>query len=695
MTNGVDNVQLSNATNQVTKWGVDAPPHAPSVSQQPITNPYPPWVASTALGAYFAGMILIYDPTTNTMQFANTTGKTGAAIPPAFGSTFGSVTPDNTTAWFCCGAPADWQPSRFYNAEDALHASVAVTSGYQEMMFVLYTPGTSGTNPPAWTSGVGSFVTDGGAVWINVGVQHEWADIGPGVSIQPGTNNPVNAGYQILDPNGYVQTVLQSGVTGANPPNFNTAMGALTLDGSVIWGNTLAYAVAATAPRRYGYAFLKSATEDISNMSPASEEITVLADSQVTVQGEGPQDAQDDTIILYRTAAGGSTFLELDRFPATLNTAWTYIDTQPDSALNTESQAQVNGEGTPLPAGATCLAYHLGRIWAAVGNVVYGSSGPDAIVSGSSGNAGFNTTFTAQSKIIKFWVNSLGLIVFTVRDSYIIQYDNNTGTLGMSTWIEALPLLHYDAFTTILSTAYIFGGQRMVQSLDAGSGIVEQSFPVAPLANQIDPSTAYCTMHVGGSGETALYLSDGETLWYRLAPTSAPEQGSNWSPAALITGGLSALQSTEILPGITALLVGPASPGGPIRVRDVNTRMDAGTPYPVAVDYNPITLANPGQLAGLAWMTLKSSADGTAPTLDVLLDEISGTPERVPRTRQDPTNLSPSKSVISNRHSLLQSQKPVWCQVIKFSLEWDATDSPDELLSYTIFGQTWQEQRSQ
>jgi hypothetical protein len=697
MTNGVDNVQVANATNKVTKWGVDGPANAPQVSQQAITNPYGVWKANTAMGAYYAGMVLIYDPNGNTMQFANLNGVTGPAPGPTnFGLTFGAITPDNTTQWFCCGAPADWQANRYYNAEDALHANVAVTTGQQAMMFVIYTAGTSGATPPPWTSAVGSFVTDGSAVWINVGVQHEWKDIGPGITIQTGSNNPVNAGYQILDPSGYVQTVLQSGVTGPIPPNFSTANGALTLDGSVIWGNTGAYSVAATAPRQYGYAFMDSTTIDISNMSPKSAAISVIANNQVVVQGEGPTDAQDDTIILYRTAAGGSTFFELTRFPATLNTAWSFNDNLPDSALNTELQAQVGGEGTPLPSGATCLAYHLGRIFAAVNNVVYVSSGPDAIVSGSSGNAGFDTTFTAQSKIIRFWVISLGVVVLTLRDAYIIQGSGtSTDPLYMTTWLENLPLLHYDAFTTLLSSAYLFGGQRMVQSLDPGSGVTEASFPIAPLSNQIDPAKAYLTMHVGGSGETALYLSDGTTLWYRMAPTSAPESGANWSPAALISGGMSALQSVEILPGTMVLMVGPATAGGPIRVRDTNTHSDAGTPYPMTVDYNPIVLANPGQMAGLAWMAIKSNAAGTAPTLGVLLDEIQGTYEPVPRTRQDPTNLTPSTTYLSNRHSLLQNQKPVWCQVIKFGLQWEAIDSPDELLTYTIFGQTWQEQRSQ
>lgn len=144
----------------------------------------------------------------------------------------------------------------------------------------------------------------------------------------------------------------------------------------------------------------------------------------------------------------------------------------------------MRGEGTPLPIGATCLAYHVGRIWAGVGNVVYGSSGPDAVASGSSGNAGFDLAFTCQSKVIRFWVTPMGLIIFTLRDAYIITGDGAPTQLGgtpfvFKTFIENLPLLNYNAFGINFSTAYMLSGHKMVYSLDPSAGILEASFPIA------------------------------------------------------------------------------------------------------------------------------------------------------------------------------------------------------------------------
>jgi hypothetical protein len=432
-------------------------------------------------------------------------------------------------------------------------------------------------------------------------------------------------------------------------------------------------------------------------MSPASAQITLLEGNQVVVQGQGSGDAQVDTIVLYRTMQGGSTFLQLTTLPNPgANQTWTFNDTTPDSGLNVSLQAQVNGEGTPLPRGATCMEYHVGRIFVAVGNVVYVSSGPDAVASGSSGNAGFDTTFTCQSKIIRFWVNSLGLAVFTVRDSYIILGSaTSTDPLYMLRWIENIPLLNYDAFSVFLTTAYLMTAKKMVMTLDPSAGIVEASRPIADLVETMNARTSYLTFHSESSDENALYLSDGATMWYRLAPTSAPESGSNWSPQALITGGMSAVQSVEIEPGEYRMLLGPPASGGPILFRDLTSNTDDGALFPVSTRFGSVVVAQPGELAALAWMTLEAQPYGTAPALAILLSEINGEFENVPRTRQDPPNLPPSQSLYSNRHSFLQNQMPVWCRHFQFTIDWPAEDAANELLTFTVFGQTWQEMRSQ
>jgi hypothetical protein len=704
-TNGVDNKQLNNATGVVTDWGVDGPTTAPTVSQDPRPNPYPGWVAGTGYCIFgnFGPLFPIVDPDNNIQQWDGTpeNAVTGPVIPPVWNSTgTNPTTPDGSVLWRYAG-PAGWQAVSPYGGASLVTGNANTSTGMQLMMFINIVDhlANSGAIEPVWNGGLGSLTPDAnGIVWKCLGPVVTWDALG--------ANCPMIGSSTILDPNGYTEEIIQPGKTGPTLPSFSQIVGAYTSpDGTAAWMNSGAFSVAATAPWLYGYAFEASATVDISNMSPQSQPIVVIEGNQVTVQGMGTGVAGVDTIVLYRTDQGGSIFFFLASFPNPgAGVQWTYIDNTPDSGLNILIQAQTAGQGTPLPAGATALAFKGGRIFAAVGNVVYISSGPDAVVSGSSGNAGFDTTLPCQSKIIKFWGNALGMVVFTLKDAYIIKGSGVSGdaALGIPAdpftiddFLEDIPLLSYDAFTVHFSTGYLFGGQRMVTSLDPSAGIVEASFPLADQVAAFNPKTSFCTFHTGPSGETALYLSDGSTQWYRMSPTSSPETGWNWSPPALITGGMSAVQSVEILPGTKALLIGPPAAGGPILMRDTTVRTDNGTPYPMSLDFNPIVLAEPGQLAGVAWMALKTAETGNTPTLGVVLDEIKGPLETIPRNRQDPPNLPPSETYDSNRFSLLQGQKPVWCQAIKFALEWPATDTPDELFTYTIYGETWAEQRSQ
>lgn len=730
MTNGVENLQLNNATGVVSKWGIDAPVNAPLATQAVRPNPYPGWAANTVHGMWvditpqgagtksYANGVVIQDTNGNLQVFGagptNNPPNSGALglTQPGWNTTVGGTTAETapgTISWVNLG-PSLWQAGG-PGIGHVIVVPITNPPGTPNQLFIsVRTTGTGQTNPTTptgWPTSVGAQFQDGSVTWQNIGPALKWTDI----ATTAAPNALITTTANIVDPNGFLETVFQQGRSGASPPVWGTEPGALTPEPPFLdWLNSGPFAVPGTGVIQYGYAF-KNAIGDISNMSPVSNALTVIQGNQVTVTGDGSADTQVTTIVLYRTGQGGSTFFQLATFPnPPVGQKWTYVDNNPDSALSPTLQAQVNGEGTPLPAGATCLEYHTGRILAAVGNVVYLSSGPDAIVAGSSGNAGFDTTFTAQSRITRFWVNSLGAVVFTVRDAYIIL---GSGTPNdpfyMVRYIENIPLLNYDAFAIFLTTPYMLSGHRMVNALDPASGIIEASFPIADQIAALDPKNTYLTFHSGASGETALYVADGRNFWYRMAPTSAPESGLNWNPIAYLTEGTSCVASTEVAPGQFALLVGPFvgpppnfNNTGPILMRDPTVNTDNGAEFPAWADVGNIVLAHSGQLAGLAWISLESEAVGTATGLAVLLDETREKPGSlsakfysVPRTRQDPPNAPPSETVYSNRHSLLHNQKTVWCKSLQMRFEWPPEDQPNELLTYTIFGQTWQEQRSQ
>ena len=697
-TNGVDNKQWNFTTNQVNNWGIAAPATAPVISQAPRPTPPPGWSPDTGYEADASPRpgIIIMD-SNGYLQVFDGSGSTGVSEPNWQGP--GQLTNDGSVQWLNIGIYV-WSGNTQYALGSAVSAMSLPTDVFYT--FIATTAGHSGTSQPSWPAGLNLQVGDGpptgstdpAVVWTNVGRTLQWSGIGAETQITSTT--------QILDPNGYLQTVIQSGVSqqGPNPPQFGTELGSQTPDGTVVWQNMGPWSVGTTATVQWGYAYKNSVTGDISNMSPASALISIIQGNQVTVQGAGSPDPQVDTIIIYRIAQGGSTFLELTEIPAPPGGAmWTYIDNSPDSDLNPLLQAARAGESTPLPQGASCLEYHLQRIFAAVGNVVYFSTGPDAVLQGGNGNSGFSptNTFTAQSKITRFWVSSLGLVVFTVRDCYIILGSaTSSDPLYMTTFIDGLPLRSYDAFTTHLTTPYLMTSTNMVIALDPSAGITEASFPIADLVEEeFDPSNSYVTFHVESSKDHALYVADGETGWYRMAATTAPESGFNWSTKANLIGTHSAVQSIEISPGTNRLLIGPGPSGGPIWFRDQTASMDDGTPYPANTTFGSIVLAQPGQLAALAFITLESLLIGSKPALSILMGEVAGTFEPLNRTRQDPTNLPPSTSLYSDRYHFMQNQTPAWCRHFQMDIAWPAENAANELLTFTIFGQTWNEYRSQ
>ena len=703
-TDGWTTNQWNYATNQVFGWGIRAATNAPQVFQAILPNPYQSWHPST-IYARNSGLasLFIKDSNGNMQQldppaFPAVTGSTQPVWVTSGG--IGAVTIDGTVRWFLSG-PAAWAASTSIGLNQAVSAAVNTPNGPVQMTFQTVGTGTTGSTEPNWPNGIGLSVVDNGITWVNRGLTLDWTTgIGP--------DTAVTSVFPIVDPNGYFQDVLQPGKSGPGVPSFSRITGTLTSDNSLTWKNTGPFAPATTAPVQYGFAYKNSVTNDISNMSAPTDFVSIIQGNQVTLKGPGSNDTQVDKIVLYRTVQGGSTFFwmaEINNPTPGSGIQWQFTDTVPDSALNILLQAQRNGEGTPLfqtgragnlsGSGTSCLGYHVGRIFAGIGNVIAVSSGPDAIVSGSSGNAGFNIFFTAQSRVTRFWPCSLGMVVFTVRDAYIILGSGTAADpLYMVTFIEQLPLLHYDAFTVNKTTPMMMLGNNMVIALDPSAGIVEVGFPIADrFEEEFDPAQAFVTYHSQSSRESALYVGNGNGYWYRMNQNNAPEQGSAWSPRANIAG-MGCVQSVEITPGVFRLLYSGTT-AGPIRMRDLAGTTDNGAAYPVDTVFGSIVMAQPGQLAALSFITLESVRVGTRAQLALLLGEISGEFEELKRTRQDPTNLPPSTTLFSDRYHFAQNQKAAWCRHFQMKISWPAEAAFNELLTFTIFGQTWQEMRSQ
>ena len=106
-------------------------------------------------------------------------------------------------------------------------------------MQIISTAGTSGGFEPAWNMGLGGLTHDGGIFWKNIGPPasyHSWIQ-----------STSYVVGEQIIDANGYIQTVVTGGTSGFSDisnlyyPPFDEVIGQHTADGTVVWQTTSLY----------------------------------------------------------------------------------------------------------------------------------------------------------------------------------------------------------------------------------------------------------------------------------------------------------------------------------------------------------------------------------------------------------------------------------------------------------------------
>lgn len=461
-----------------------------------------------------------------------------------------------------------------------------------------------------------------------------------------------------------------------------------------MWLNIAPYAPAGTAPKLYGYAYKNSIDDTISNMSPVSSPITATAGNFITSVGLGSPDLQCDTVVIYATDQGGDTFFQLDLIdnPGP-GIQWQYTDTLSDAGLNILIEAATDFQNSPPPQGIINLAYHLNRIFGSVGNTVYWSTGPDTPT--GNGLNGFSpSNYAIMPSLVKRIVPlSTGVLVFTVSDIYLIYGSATTSSpLLPYPYTKGVGLSSYNALDINGGIIYFFSSDAQLLSLDPNNGLTEVGFPVGDQLESalFAPSTAYVTWHVSGSRDKSMFVADGIGNWFRMNPTPAPETGVTWNPKATITNGCKCVQSVETSPGVHQLLVGSLGTGQ-ILYRDLSTNADNGTAYPAYFTVGSLVLAHPGQIAELSFLTTDSIATGKPLVPSVLIDEISGVFENMPRGVPDPPQLEPSKSLYSTRYYFAQTGRPALCRHMQLKFEWAVEDTPNELLACSLFGGFLQE----
>lgn len=558
------------------------------------------------------------------------------------------------------------------------------------------------------------------------GEGHQWGMVGNVFAFATlQTTTPVSGDQTINDSNGDLQTIAQSGLSGAHAPAWKPTRGSLTVDNSATWDNTGTYSAASTGGWTYAYAYRNLVDGSVSTCSKRSKSLTLNAGYYVTPQGVYSTDPQVGSVVIYRTDQAGSTLFYADEFPnVPSGGSWTYVDTLRDQDLTIEIEAATAHQNDPPPDGLTAICYHMGRIFGAVNNLLYYSDGPDVAASGN-GNTAWNpvNVYVLPETLMRLEPVTLSngaLLCITTSEWWSLFGAGTSGNpfIRPTRYYSSCGLLHYDALDVVGATFYFVSNKSKLMSFDPSAGAVEAGFPIGDQFRRVttagtsaklyDPATAFVAWYEGGGSanaeadqgdDTGLFVADGAVGWFRYSPISAPESGSVWSPFARIVGGTSAVQAVEVAPGIQNLLIGPAA-AGPILYRDVSTNQDNGQNFdaPFATLGN-IVLAQSGEVAEVAHVALDSIAVGTPPSVSLLFGEIRATDavpfDQLEWTSADPPDLPESETLYSHRFSTLQNGTTPKCRHLQMRIEWTQENAPTELLSHAIYGAHHSERRTQ
>lgn len=615
------------------------------------------------------------------------TSGTGGTAPP-WATTLGSQTFDNELIWQELGSATRATVTQYTAWTPNANTPFSVIKDSNSNLQVCIVGGVSSataTGSVPWATVYGQTTVDGTVTWTCVGNSLSWAVNTiwylPAKGFSPPQSTSPYGGADIVDTNNNVQFVTESGKSGSSTPSWATSVGASTTDGGVTWilssvytqnfitwqtGFGYCYAFKArTAIDQYsavsvgGLGLIPpganpptnlgiptgSADGSVSTASPTVQmAVGANAGAVVNISGLGSTDPQVDTVEIYRTKDGGLTFFFLTDIPnpspiGGVAQPWTYQDYQPDIpsatqiGLNTLVLAPQSHFNDPPPLGLVNITQFFGRIWGSVGSTVYCSEGP--LVGGPSqppGN-GFTAWNPGQfwqfpSPVTKLVPTTSSLLVFTTSDIFVISGGPQITAFFPYPKLPGLGLTSFNALATRGTLVDLITSDNRFMTLDPSFGLSETGFPIGDLiTSNISPSTAYVAYHTQGSNDSALFVADGSTGWYRCNPTQSPDaaiSGPVWSPKANIVGGCKAIASVEVSPGRRALLIGSASANQPILVRDSSftTFTDNGTAYSANFVMGPIVLVQPGQLAEVNFVTCEYQRRGTSPKLAVLLNEI-------------------------------------------------------------------------
>src|SRR5271166_859067 len=447
-------------------------------------------------------------------------------------------------------------------------------------------------------------------------------------------------------------------------------------------------AFAAVSGYVYVYAYGSSQDGSLSNPTLPSNNTGVFSGKlNVQIPVVASTDPQVNQIRVFRTTdGGGSTFFELPTSPYP-NTSTTILDNSADSTLTIQNQVvSPSFAWSPPPGGLQLMEWYAGRLWGAVGNLLYFAAGPDNIIGNPNTAWPPANVFVLPTTITKLVAMPFGMMVFTYDDVHIVQGIQNPG-FTVNRYVQGLGVRQQNAVDSDGSNIYVYTSDQQFLNLNA-NGIEQVGQNIGDLLDTLDPTKVYVAVHRSGSEDNHLFISDGSTNIYPYNLTQAA-----WEGIQKVFGGSNAIDSIEISPGVHKLLLSYPGTFGLVLQRDLNTFSDYGNPYPAFAQFGSIPLADPGQLAIVRAIVLKLSAATSAPTVFGLFNEISGTglqlnANTAPLSMPSEYAGTPFASTTYQCLEYLTEtvNTPEGLLHMQFNVQFGATATYDEILGWAIYG---------
>jgi hypothetical protein len=439
------------------------------------------------------------------------------------------------------------------------------------------------------------------------------------------------------------------------------------------------------------YVYRNSVTGHISTASPPTNLIPQQIAGQAILSGPGSTDPQVDTIEIYRTQDGGSSYFLVGTVNNTLPN-WIFTDNITDSPegfntgfLNTQIIAPIAFANAPPQAGATDPVWHTDRIFYHVGNTLYYTGGAEVtngVPSECSPPANF---FTYPGQIVKKISTSNGLLVFLADNVHLL-----TG-LDLSSYYSQLFAINLgignpNAAVYDGQTLYVYNSKRQLYAIST-SKTTETGFAIGDLLKKhYDPALTCLTLHRGDSTDYALYVSNGVDRFHRYYP-----DGNSWSPVAKPLMSCGIVKSVTTAPGLTQMMLLPATPTASVYqvfYRNTSLNSDNLIPYTASATVGSIILGQAGaKQPTVEQIGTNARLVGSLFGLSLRTDEVAGNFEPILSAVDDPIN-DPSTTLYTKRWYLKNTNNPINQSIsnIQLKFDWIAEDFPNELYGFYLWG---------